>query len=141
MRRDLPSSIRVYGAKFGRKMEAAVAALLTHRNIEEAAQAVGVAPKTLVRWQQIPEFRAALRKARRDAYCNSIGRLQQGSAAAVSTLLKVMVDPSTPASTKVRAAESVLNHSEKAIELEDIESRLAELERSADQNKPGWRKP
>ena len=129
-----------HGAKFGRKMEAAVAALLTHRNVEEAAQAVGVAPKTLIRWQQIPEFQAALRKARRDAYGNSIGRLQQGSAAAVSTLLKVMVDPSTPASTRVRAAESVLNHSEKAIELEDIEARLADLERSADQSKPGWRR-
>jgi hypothetical protein len=94
----------------------------------------------VLRWQQIPEFQAALRKARRDAYGNSIGRLQQGSAAAVSTLLKVMVDPSTPASTKVRAAESVLNHSEKAIELEDIEARLAELERSADETKPNWRR-
>jgi hypothetical protein len=128
-----------HGAKFGRKMDAAVAALLTHRNVEEAAQAVGVAPKTLIRWQQIPEFQAALRKARRDAYRNSIGRLQQGSVAAVSTLLKVMLDPSTPPSTKVRAAESVLNHSEKAIELEDIEARLAELER-ADANNPERRK-
>ena len=129
-----------HGAKFGRKMEAAVAALLTHRNTEEAAKAIGVAPKTLVRWQQIPEFQAALRKARKDAYGNCIGRLQQGSSAAVSTLLKVMLDPSTPASTKVRAAESVLNHSEKAIELEDIEARLAELERNAEQNQPGWRR-
>jgi hypothetical protein len=129
-----------HGAKFGRKMEAAVAALLTHRNTEEAAHAVGVAPKTLVRWQQVPEFQAALRKARKDAYGNCIGRLQQGSSAAVSTLLKVMLDPATPASTKVRAAESVLSHSEKAIELEEIESRLSELERSADESKPGWRK-
>lgn len=129
-----------HGAKFGRKMEAAVAALLTHRNIDEAAQAVGVAPKTLLRWQQIAEFQAALRKARKDAYGNCIGRLQQGSAAAVSTLLKVMLDPGTPASTKVRAAESVLSHSEKAIELEDVEARLEDLERAADETKPGWRK-
>lgn len=121
-------------------MEAAVAALLTHRNIDEAAQAVGVAPKTLLRWQQIAEFQAALRKARKDAYGNCIGRLQQGSAAAVSTLLKVMLDPGTPASTKVRAAESVLSHSEKAIELEDVEARLEDLERAADETKPGWRK-
>jgi hypothetical protein len=46
-----------------------------------------------------------------------------------------MVDPRTPASTKVRAAESVLNHSEKAIGLEDIEERLAELERGAELSK------
>jgi hypothetical protein len=48
----------------------------------------------------------------------------------VSTLLKVMVDASTPASTKVRAADSVLAHSAKALELEDIEARVAELDRS-----------
>jgi len=56
--------------------------------------------------------------------------MQQASSAAVSTLLKVMVDAGTPASTKVRAADSVLNHSAKAIEIEDIEVRVTELERS-----------
>jgi hypothetical protein len=121
-----------HGSKFGRKMEAAVAALLTHRNTEEAARAVGVATKTLLRWQRIPEFQAALRQARRDAFNQTTARLQQGSAAAASVLLKVMLDPGTPASTKVRAAESVLNHAERAIELEDIEARLAEVERAAD---------
>ena len=42
-----------------------------------------------------------------------------------------MVDPSTPASTRVRAAESILNHSAKGIEIEDVEARIAELERVA----------
>ena len=51
-----------------------------------------------------------------------------------------MVDVNTPASTKVRAAETVLNHTEKAIELEDIEGRLSALERSTEEGKPGWRK-
>jgi hypothetical protein len=37
-----------------------------------------------------------------------------------------MVDPAAPASTKVRAADSVLDHSAKAIELEDIEARVAD---------------
>src|SRR5579863_2024630 len=44
------------GAKFGRKQEEAIAALLTQRNIEEAAKSIGVAPKTLLRWLKIPEF-------------------------------------------------------------------------------------
>ena len=39
-----------------------------------------------------------------------------------------MVDAGTPASTKVRAADSVLNHSAKAIEIEDVEVRVAALE-------------
>jgi hypothetical protein len=78
-----------------------------------------------------PEFDAAYRDAKRAAFRQSVARLQQASGAAVSTLLKVMVDPSTPASTKVRAADSVLDHSAKAMELEDIEARVAELERAA----------
>jgi hypothetical protein len=40
-----------------------------------------------------------------------------------------MIDPATPASVKVRAAEAIFNHAAKAIEIEDIEARVAELER------------
>ena len=124
--------MRGHGAKFSRKMEEAVAALLTQRNQEEAARAVGIGIATLLRWQKIPEFQKAYREARRAAHGQSIARLQQATSAAVSTLLKVMVDASTPASTKVRAADTVLNHSAKAIEMEDIEVRVAELERWSD---------
>jgi hypothetical protein len=99
-----------HGTKFGRKKEEAVAALLTQRNIEEAAKATGIAPNTLLKWIKEPEFQTAYREARRAAHGQSIARLQQATSAAVSTLLKVMVDAGTPASTKVRAADSVLNH-------------------------------
>jgi hypothetical protein len=51
------------------------------------------------------------------------------------TLLKVVIDPTTPASTKVRAADSVLNHTAKAIELDDVEARLSELERATEASK------
>jgi hypothetical protein len=42
-----------------------------------------------------------------------------------------MLDPATPPSTKVRAADSILNHTIKAIEDEDIEARVAALEEAA----------
>jgi hypothetical protein len=83
----------------------------------------------------LPEFQKAYREARRAAHGQSIARLQQATSAAVSTLLKVMVDPSTPASTKVRAADSVLDHSAKSIELEDIDARLADIERNLEAQK------
>jgi hypothetical protein len=119
-----------HGAKFSRKMEEAVAALLSQKNHEEAARVVGIGIATLLRWQKLPEFQAAYRQARRDAFSQSVARLQQASGAAASTLLKIMVDQNTPASTRVRAAECVMNHSMKAIELEDIEARVSELERA-----------
>src|SRR5271157_948685 len=99
-----------HGAKFNRKMEEAVAALLAQRNVEEAARAVGIGAATLLRWQKLPEFQKAYREARRATHQQSIARLQQATSAAVTTLLKVMVDANTPASTKVRAADSVLDH-------------------------------
>ena len=42
-----------------------------------------------------------------------------------------MIDPGTPASVRVRAAEAIFNHAAKAIEIEDIEARVTELERAA----------
>ena len=116
------------------KQEAAIVALLSSRSTEEAARSIQVAPKTLYRWLKDSAFDAAYRKARRDAFGQTIARLQQGSPAAAAVLLKLVVDSSTPASTRVRAAEIVLDKAAKAIEIEDIEERLAALERAAEEN-------
>ena len=78
--------MRGHGAKFGRKKEEAIIALLTQRNTEEAARAVGIGSATLMRWLQIPEFQAAFRAAKVAACSQTIGRLHQMSSAAVSTL-------------------------------------------------------
>jgi alpha/beta superfamily hydrolase len=101
-------------------MEEAVAALLT-----------------LVRWLRVPEFQTAYREARRFAFGQSIARLQQGTSAAATTLLKLLIEPNTPASVRVRAADSIFNHAAKAIEIEDLEARVADLERALNDSKPG----
>jgi transposase-like protein len=121
-----------HGTKFGRKKEEAIAALLTQRNIDEAAKSIGVVANTLLKWMKVHEFQVAYREARRNAFSQSIARLQQGTSAAATTLLKTMIDPATPASVKVRAAEAIFNHAAKAIEIEDIEARVTELERAAE---------
>ena len=128
-----------HGTKFGHKKEETIAALLSQRNVEEAARFVNIGTKTLLRWLQLPEFDRAYREARRAAFSQSIARLHQASSAAVATLLKIMVDPSAPAASRIRAADSVLGHAAKAIEIEDIEARLSELERTAESSKDGRR--
>jgi hypothetical protein len=120
-----------HGTQFGLKKEQAVAALLTQRNIEEAAKSVGISSNTLLNWMKLPEFQTAYRAARREAFGQSIARLQQGTSAAATTLLKTMIDPNTPASVRVRAAEAIFNHATKAIEIEDIEARVSALEAAA----------
>ena len=119
-----------HGAKFGRKKEEAIAALLSQRNVEEAARVAGIGTRTLLRWMKLPEFQVAYREARRAAFGQAVARLQQGASAAATTLLKTMIDPNTPASVRVRAADSVMNQATKAIEIEDIEARVAALERA-----------
>ena len=120
-----------HGQKLGHKMEAAVAALLTHRNVDEAAQAVGVGATTLWRWLKLPEFQTAYREARRAAFGQALARLQQATSAAATTLLKTMIDAGTPPSVRVRAAEAIFSHAAKAIEIEDIEARVTTLEAAA----------
>jgi transposase-like protein len=126
-----------HGTKFARKKEEAIAALLSHRTIEEAARAIDIVPNTLLRWMKEPEFDASYRAAKRTAFGQSIARLHHLSSAAVSTLGKVMLDPATPPATRVRAADSILDHTTKAIEIEDIEARVSELERTMEASRAG----
>ena len=121
-----------HGAKFGRKKEEAIVALLSQQSLDQAARVVGVTPKTLLRWLQVPEFKAAYHKARRDAFGQATSRLQHTSGAAISTILKIMLDKDAPVSSRLRAAESVVVHAAKAIEIEEIEARVSELERAAE---------
>ena len=50
---------------------------------------------------------------------------------------KIMVDPNAPASTRVRAADSILDHAKQAIEIEDIDVRVAALEQASELSKAG----
>jgi hypothetical protein len=106
--------------------ERAIAALLTAPNVAGAAKAAGVSRATLLRWLQEPGFKAAFRSARREVVEATIGRLQQVSAEAVETLqaaLKCKVP-----TVRVSAARTVLEYSLRAVELMDLEDRIAQLE-------------
>jgi hypothetical protein len=122
-------------SKLGRKKEGAIVALLSQRNVEEAARVAGIGPRTLYRWLKEPDFDAAYRAAKRAAFGQAIARLHQGSSAAAATLLKLMLDPVTPPSTRARCAESVLGLASESIDREEIESRLAALERAQEASK------
>lgn len=126
--------------KLGRRKEGAIVALLSQRSVEEAARVADIPPRTLYRWLTEREFQAAYREARCAAFGQAIARLHQGSSAAATTLLKLMLDSATPPSTRARCAETVLNQASKAIEIEDIEARVSELERAAEIAKSDQRK-
>jgi hypothetical protein len=123
-----------HGSKFARKKEAAIAALLTERNQAEAARAVGINLSTLKRWMREPEFIHDYRRARWEVVEQGFARIQQNTPAAASILLKLMVDPATPASGRIRAALGTFTLAREALDL-DIETRVAALEQATELGK------
>src|SRR2546422_8769501 len=97
----------------------------------KAAASIGISTVTAWRISKTKEFKEEYRNARWEAFSQSLARLQQASGAAVSALLKVMIDKTTPAASRVRAADRVLDHASRATALEDIEARITERERAA----------
>ena len=122
--------------KFGRKQEDAIAALLTQRNVEEAARAAGIGTRTLLRWLQIPDFQKAYSEARRAAFNQSIARLQQGTSARGHDPNQASAGPEHASVGPRAGGRSIFAHASKAIEIEDIEARVSDLERAAEETKP-----
>jgi predicted DNA-binding transcriptional regulator AlpA len=124
------------GAKFSRKKEEAIAALLVQRNVEEAARAAGLSPQTLYRWMKIPEFSAEYREARRASVGHAFARLQKASGAAVTILLKVVYDASAPRSVRLKAADRVLSCTKGTSRMEEIGARLWALKQGKQASLP-----
>jgi hypothetical protein len=118
-----------HGTKFGRKKEQAIAALLSSRNVEQAAETAGIGVTTLRRWMRNPQFKKEYLQARREGLAQATARLQQSSGPAAATLLKLMVDPGMPPAIRLRAADYVLKHGIKTLQDDDLEARLAQLEK------------
>jgi len=114
------------------KQEKAVLALVQEPTIRDAAKAVRVNEVTLYRWLRAPDFQASYRQARRDIMSQAIARLKSCCSTAVQTLQDVMEDEEATAASRVASARAVLELACKAVELEDLEMRIAALEERLD---------
>jgi hypothetical protein len=109
----------------------AVEALLQEPTVTRAAAVAGANERTLRRWMQLPVFRDALLRGRREAFAQAIGLTQKYAALAVAALVKVMQDAASPPSSRVTAAAVLLKFGREGIELDDLAERVEMLERSA----------
>ncbi len=110
------------------KQHKAIAALLTVPTIKEAAEVVGIGERTIHTWLTEQAFDAAYRTARRKAVQQATARLQQLATEAVDVLRSIMTNPAASDRARVAAAAKILDLAYRAIELEDLESRLKALE-------------
>jgi hypothetical protein len=118
------------GIRRNRQRDLLVLALLQQPGIEKAAAVAGISSATAWRITKTPEFKEEYRQARWDAFSQALGWLSQATGAAVSTLLKIMVDINVSAASRVRASDCILKHAASALELEDFQFRLERLEQT-----------
>lgn len=119
-----------HGDKFGRRKEQAIAALLASGTLSDAATACGIAPSTLRRWLQDGDFQRQYQFERSRLLEAAVNLLRTEATAAARTLAGVSSDVEAPTAQRVAAARSVLDLVLRATELQDVEERIAALERA-----------
>ncbi len=112
------------------KQEQAIVALLNEPSVARAAEACGIHQKSIFRWLDEPAFSRAYRKARREAFAQAISASQRYAPLAVQTLAKIMADATLSVASRVSAATALLKFSRESIELDDLATRVDDLEKS-----------
>lgn len=121
-------------AELSPKQITAVAALLSGKSIEAAAQDADVGATTIHRWfRESDAFNAALADGRRAALHTAITTLSYVSRTAAGVVLEVMSNTKTPPSVRLRAALGILELLTEWAAQQDVDERLRRLEtRGAD---------
>ncbi len=107
------------------KQRRAIGALLTTRTVEQAAADAGVGERTLYRWLDDRNFRAAVTEASRQCLAETIGRPRAVAGDAVEVLRAALSDDST--AHRIRAASILLDLAVR-VEVDDLGQRIAALE-------------
>jgi len=108
-----------------RSQARAVGVVASSRTLADAASALGVSERTLMRWQAEPAFANAVRGAARESARDASSALLAVQRRAVSVMAEAMSDDA-PA-VRLRAAGMVLDHGERALGV-DVDERLDRVE-------------
>lgn len=111
------------------KQASAIIELLNpvNRNYADVAAKCGVTERQLYRWLEDADFQAELAAARKTLLERTLDRLAGANAYAVDALLSVM-SAQNPAGLRRLAANDILNHTTKLVDLVDYERRLSDME-------------
>ncbi|MFC1866568.1 hypothetical protein ACFL0H_00285 [Thermodesulfobacteriota bacterium] len=121
--------------KLSPKKSRAIAALLEEKTIQKAAASVGIGETTLHRWLSDEDFQTVYRGAKKRIVSHAISRLQNATGEAVDALTEILRDKDKPPSTRVTASKAILEFAMKAVELEDLQARVDEIENTLERQR------
>ena len=110
-------------------------ALLMAGSAKQATKRLGCSLSCVRDRLSKPTFKAKYEQAKKDALGDAIDNLSIRLTTAVDVLAKVMTDSETAATVRVSAADSVLRHGLRYIEMFDVLKRLEALEAKQEENR------
>ena len=121
------------------RQQRAITEILSSPSLEEARRRTSAAKGTFYGWLKNPTFQAELVQQRQAVVEQAFERLKLGLTQAVEKLLELL-QAEGQVSIQLRAAQALLDHGIKAVELQDLAQRVEELERAvADRGGRQWR--
>ncbi|SCA63584.1 hypothetical protein SCG7086_AW_00210 [Chlamydiales bacterium SCGC AG-110-P3] len=108
------------------RKQKALPLLLEGRPIREVAESVGVREREIYRWLEDPLFKRELHQRRKELLDGVVAQLQSAMNISVQTLVALLKDES--AMVRLRAANGLLGHAVKYLDLYSIQERLDALE-------------
>lgn len=122
------------------KQEMLIAVLIAGNNITIAAKVAGIGDKTARRWLKLPHFQQAYKAAQKQVFETALAALLLKVEKAVDTLDRNMDSELTPAATQVRAAQIVIEQATNIHKMNELEQKIAELEKLVTQPRgTNWR--
>jgi len=103
-------------------------ALITHSSIRKAATASGIAEKTLRRWHDDPVFAAELTERRREISASLMRSVVNKAESASDVLCEIMNNKTISPFARLQAAQHLLAHAFRAVEINDVLARITALE-------------
>lgn len=110
--------------------EEIIAALLQHGTIKDAAEAVGIAPRTIYDRMQQKAFVEIYQDAKTDIMRAAVHNLDKQLSAAVDAVAGIMTDQGVNPAVRLQAAQTILNTAGKfSLRLEQDENKSREIRR------------
>ena len=114
--------------KITTRQKKAIAALISCKNNQEAAKAVGVGYRTITRWLTDDLFLAELRKAEAAIISGAVRSMIDDLPRNSEVMREIREKQRTPEYVKLRAAQLIDQSLRKWREIQDIEERLTAIE-------------
>ncbi len=96
--------------------EEIIAAILQHGTIREAAQAAGIAPRTIYDRMENRDFRALYMAAKNDIIRKAVFSINEKLSQAIDAVAEIMTDKDNNPAVRLQAAQTIINNAGKFAE-------------------------